>query len=120
MAMRPMERTLLNALNSMRLMRACRVISVMCSPIRRGSMVRIPETAALRLSTIGSLMVIAFVVIRAASFHHVDQVINFRLGGVRMNWVLELGAIAVVAAGAWKKGRRESTPENAEGWVPTR
>lgn len=74
----------------------------------------------LRLSTIGLLMVMAFVVIRAASFHHVDQVINFRLGGVRMNWVFELGAIAVVAAGAWKKGRRESTPENAEGWVPTR
>ena len=60
----------------------------------------------LRLALVGFVAILAFVVIRAASFHHVDQLINFRLGGVRMNWLLELGAIALVTMGAWKAGTR--------------
>ncbi|MGZ8939513.1 MAG: hypothetical protein ACXW32_09920 [Limisphaerales bacterium] len=54
----------------------------------------------LRLPLIGFVVLLVFVVARAASFHHIDQLINFRMGWVRMNWVLELGAIALVAWGA--------------------
>ncbi len=39
-----------------------------------------------------------FVVIRAASFHHVDVLLG--RGPVRLNWVLELGGIACVALSA--------------------
>jgi hypothetical protein len=60
----------------------------------------------LRLAMLGFVALLVFVVVRAASFHHVDQLINFHLAGVRMNWVLELGAIALVAIGAWKAGAR--------------
>lgn len=38
-----------------------------------------------------------FVVARAASFHHMDALINHRIAGVRMNWVLEIGGILIVA-----------------------
>jgi hypothetical protein len=44
--------------------------------------------------------------VRAASFHHVDQLINFHFAGVRMNWVLELGAISLVSMGALNAGKR--------------
>jgi len=48
----------------------------------------------------GILFILGFVVIRAASFHHVDVFLGARLGGLKWNWILELGGIAVVAASA--------------------
>ena len=65
--------------------------------------------ADLRLPLLGFVVLLVFVVIRAASFHHVDQLINFRMGGVRMNWVLELGAISLVAMGAAKARKGPAT-----------
>lgn len=62
--------------------------------------------ADLRLPLMGFVVLLVFIVARAASFHHIDQLINFRLAGVRMNWVLELSAIALVAAGAWSARKR--------------
>ena len=56
----------------------------------------------LRIALVGFVLLLCFVVVRAASFHHVDSLINFRFGGVRMNWVLELGAIMIIAVGTYK------------------
>ena len=67
--------------------------------------------ADLRLPLLGLVVLLAFVVVRAASFHHVDQLINFRMAGIRMNWVLELGAIALVAIGAAQARRRPAKRE---------
>ena len=60
----------------------------------------------LRLPLMGFVVLLVFIVVRAASFHHIDQLINLRLAGVRMNWVLELSAIALVSAGAWSARKR--------------
>ncbi|HEX7862421.1 MAG TPA: hypothetical protein VF773_18935 [Verrucomicrobiae bacterium] len=68
----------------------------------------------LRLPLIGFVLLVVFVVVRAASFHHMDQLINFRFAGVRMNWVLELGAIAVLALGASRSGKRLLQSEAAQ------
>lgn len=46
-----------------------------------------------------------FVVIRAASFHHIDQFLKSGLGGIRMNWILELGGIAAIAWPAWRASK---------------
>jgi hypothetical protein len=48
----------------------------------------------------GILFILGFVLIRAASFHNVDVFLAARLGGMKWNWILELGGIAVVAAAA--------------------
>jgi hypothetical protein len=72
----------------------------LCSVALMRRLVR--KHADLRLPLFGFVVLLVFVVIRAASFHHVDQLINFRMGAVRMNWVLELGAISLVASGAAK------------------
>lgn len=69
----------------------------------------------LRLPLIGFVLLVVFVVVRAASFHHMDQLINFRFAGVRMNWVLELGAIAVLALGASRSEKRLLQSEAAQG-----
>ena len=50
----------------------------------------------------GMLFILGFVVIRAASFHHVDAFLAARLGGLKWNWILELGGIAVVVAAAFR------------------
>lgn len=69
----------------------------------------------LRLPLLGFVLLVVFVVVRAASFHHIDQLINFHFAGVRMNWVLELGAIGVLALGASRAGKRRFESEGAEG-----
>jgi hypothetical protein len=53
-----------------------------------------------RLALLGIVFLIAFIVIRAASFHHVDLFLKLEFAGVRPNWVLELGGIALIAVGA--------------------
>lgn len=49
---------------------------------------------------IGLSFLLAFVVIRAAGFHHFDRLIGSQIGSVRVNWILELGGIALIIANA--------------------
>ncbi|MCG8557647.1 MAG: hypothetical protein MJD61_20515 [Proteobacteria bacterium] len=58
----------------------------------------------LRLPLAGSALLISFVVIRAASFHHVDEMLGVRVADLRTNRILELGGIGLIAAGAWQRG----------------
>jgi hypothetical protein len=62
--------------------------------------------ADLWLPLLGLFLVISFVVIRAASFHHVDEFLHTRLAGFKMNWLLELGGISVIIAGALRASDR--------------
>lgn len=50
---------------------------------------------------IGIVSLLAFIAIRAAGFHHFDQLIGFEVGGIRMNAVLELGGIVFIATNAF-------------------
>jgi MFS family permease len=56
------------------------------------------------LALIGMASVMGFVVIRAASFHHVDALLASRLGGMKWNWIIELGGVLIVAVGALCSG----------------
>lgn len=56
-----------------------------------------------------------FIVVRAASFHHVDRFLMHGPGEIRMNWILELGSIGVIAWSAWRAARRSA--ENGFVWV---
>ena len=63
---------------------------------------RAPAPAWLALA--GSIMVIGYVLIRAASFHHIDQFIGETILGFRWNWILEMGGISVVlVASYWRR-----------------
>jgi hypothetical protein len=58
------------------------------------------ELRSLRAVLAGTLFLICFVTIRAASFHHIDMFLGTNLVGFRMNWIIELGGIAFIIAGA--------------------
>ncbi|MES2920684.1 MAG: hypothetical protein V4819_04020 [Verrucomicrobiota bacterium] len=53
-----------------------------------------------KLLTAGVFFLLTFIVVRAISFHHVDAFLKDEVGGVRMNWVLELGGIFLISLAA--------------------
>lgn len=58
---------------------------------------------AVRVAVAGACALVAFVVARAASFHHVDTVISRELLGLRLGSLVELAAIGVIfAATRWR------------------
>ena len=53
-----------------------------------------------KLLTAGLLFLMTFIVVRAVSFHHVDDFLNTRVFNFKMNWALELTGIFLVGLGA--------------------
>ncbi len=53
---------------------------------------------------LGLGFLVTFVIVRAASFHHIDALLGY--GTIRLNWVLELGGIALIALSASRQGRK--------------
>lgn len=58
----------------------------------------------LRRAFFGAVLLAAFVVVRAASFHHVDMLLGESWAGVRLNVALELCGIGWVGFGAVQAG----------------
>jgi len=52
------------------------------------------------LALLGAIFTITFIIIRAASFHRVDEILGWSLLGVEMNWALELSGIVCVGVAA--------------------
>jgi len=59
------------------------------------------------LALTGGIFLGCFIVIRAASFHYVDQMLGMKFNNVPLNCLLELGGIACLAAGAFQSSRLE-------------
>jgi hypothetical protein len=51
----------------------------------------------------GAAGLMVFVVIRAASFHHVDEMMGWHLAGLRINWIIEMGPLVVIGVGARRR-----------------
>jgi hypothetical protein len=56
----------------------------------------------------GLFFLLTFIVVRAISFHHVDEFLRTPLVGIRMNWLLELTGISLVALAAAREIRRSA------------
>ncbi len=56
-----------------------------------------------RTSVFGWIVLMAFVAIRAASFHHFDVFIGHEVLGARVNWVMEVGALLIICLGAHRR-----------------
>jgi hypothetical protein len=59
----------------------------------------------LGMALLGIVFLCCFVAIRASSFHHVDRLLGIKLGGLKVNWIMELGGIALVGVGAYGERR---------------
>lgn len=57
---------------------------------------------------IGAAGLVIFVAIRAVSFHRVDEMLGWRLAGLTLNWVLEMGSLLLIVWGARKRSRFKS------------
>ena len=68
------------------------------------------------LALLGTIIVIGFVVIRAASFHHIDRFIGSTVLGFRWNWLLEMGGIAWCSWRVGGGGGRRRT-KRANHWL---
>jgi hypothetical protein len=56
------------------------------------------------LALMGTILVFGFVLIRAASFHHIDRFIGESILGLRWNWVIEISGISLVfLASQWRR-----------------
>ncbi|MCA9652372.1 MAG: hypothetical protein H6712_04615 [Myxococcales bacterium] len=73
--------------------------------------------ADFRLALVGMVLLIVFVIVRATSFHHVDVFLGAVDDDFRMNWVLELGGISIVAVAAARRLRKAGAPL-WRGWPP--
>lgn len=82
-----------------------------------------PLTRSRALALGGLVFLASFIVIRAASFHHVDLLINDTVFGLRWNWIFELSGIGLVAAGAAlerRDGRASTAGPSATSRPPLR
>jgi hypothetical protein len=52
------------------------------------------------LALFGLIFLVVFILIRAASFHHVDHLLGVRFAGMKMNWLLELSGILCIGLAA--------------------
>jgi hypothetical protein len=66
----------------------------------------ISAPVATRIALFGAVCVVGYVVIRAASFHHMDRFIGQRVLGLRWNWVLEMGGITLAWCGGLLRARQ--------------
>jgi hypothetical protein len=65
------------------------------------------------LALVGTTTILAFVLIRAASFHHIDRFIGETILGLRWNWVLEMGGIStVIVASEWRRRKFKTLPSD--------
>jgi hypothetical protein len=68
------------------------------------------SAAAVKTAAIGLVLLFAFIVMRAASFHHMDKWVTRNVAGMRSGWWLELLGITVtgLSAIAYARGNRGS------------
>jgi hypothetical protein len=62
-----------------------------------------------QIAAVGLVVLLVFVVIRGASFHHVDEMLGSHVEGIRFNWLLELVPLLAISAGAFSR-RRGAAP----------
>lgn len=55
-----------------------------------------------QLAAAGLIFLAVFIVIRGASFHHVDELLGSTVEGVRFNWIFELGPLLVISLAAYR------------------
>jgi TRAP-type uncharacterized transport system fused permease subunit len=60
------------------------------------------SAASVKVAAFGIVLLVAFILMRAASFHHMDGWVTHRVAGMRSGWWLELAGIAVIGLSAMR------------------
>lgn len=70
----------------------------------------IPYPQAVKRAGMGLGFIAFFILIRAASFHHIDRLLGSDLIHIRLNWIFELGGIGVIHWSARQRKRELRRP----------
>lgn len=83
------------------------VVAIVCLAVAAALFVLVRRAPAPAwLAMLGTVFVLTFVAIRAASFHHVDRFLGSTVLELRWNWILEMGGILIVLAAARWRSRQ--------------
>jgi hypothetical protein len=67
--------------------------------------------SSVKAAALGVVVLLAFIFVRAASFHHIDYWIAINIAGMRSGWWLELLGVAIIGGAAAKyRGERSNVP----------
>jgi hypothetical protein len=69
-----------------------------------------PFPKAVKYAGLGLGFIAFFILIRAASFHHIDRLLGESLIHLRLNWIFELGGIGIVYWNARQRRRELRRP----------
>jgi hypothetical protein len=69
------------------------------------------------LALVGCVFLGCFILIRASSFHQVDQFLGMTFANFKMNWILELGGIFCVGWSALRNWRRLKNRSRETGFI---
>lgn len=61
-----------------------------------------------RVALLGMVFIVSFVLMRAASFHHMDALLGRHFGGVRFNVIFEMTGIALIGISAFRRLRQSA------------
>lgn len=76
-------------------------VAAVCASIAVGLLWLAHKTAySTQLALLGTVIVLAFVLIRAVSLHDIDRFIGERVLGFKWNWILEMGGVSIVLLGS--------------------
>jgi hypothetical protein len=53
----------------------------------------------------GASGLLVFVALRALSFHRLDEMLGWRIAGLALNWILEIGSLLVIGWSAFRRTR---------------
>lgn len=62
---------------------------------------RLPR--ATQAAGVGLVLLVVFIIIRGASFHHIDQMVGSSFEGIRVNWILELTPLLLISVAAHRR-----------------
>ena len=71
------------------------------------------SSAPAKTAAVGIAILFAFILLRAASFHHIDEWVTVDVRGLRSGWWLELAGIVVIALSALAYRAESSVDEGA-------
>jgi hypothetical protein len=67
-------------------------------------------TVSAKVAAMGLVILLAFIFLRASSFHHIDYWVTIHVAGMRSGWWLELlGIVVIGSAAAWRSRSPEQT-----------
>jgi hypothetical protein len=84
------------------------LIFVAASALAGGAVMMIAARARnhwVRLAALGTILILIFIVVRAASFHHFETILDARMMGLRYNWIFEVTPVALIGWAAAKSAR---------------